>query len=149
MSSRKLYCLWTLVTIALTFSTSLQAIPKLQRTDNLDSDAPEAWAMFYFTAVTLPVGLGTPAAREPGSIDLGLELGTIPSLSKSERTIGFDGIKEEDLNKSPVFARPSVSIGLPADFSLLLSYIPPLRVYGLKPNLFGAILERPLLDRGP
>jgi hypothetical protein len=149
MSTRNLYYLRLTLTITLAVTAPLHAIEKLQRTETLDSESPEAWAMFYTTAITLPAGFGTPQVREPGAIDVGLELGTIPSLSKGERTVGFDGIKEEDLNKSPVFARPSVSIGLPHDFSLVLAYVPPLEVYGLKPNLFAAILERPLVQRAP
>jgi hypothetical protein len=144
--STRTHCLPLLLTIVMTGSTAVNALPKIERTETVDSDAPEAWAMFYLTAITLPAGFGTPQSREPGAIDVGLELGTIPSLSKTERTVGLGGIKEEDLNKSPVFARPSVSIGLPADFSLILAYVPPLEVYGIKPNLFAAILERPLLQ---
>jgi len=143
MSTRHLYCLWLALWCS---SAPVDALEVTRGTEHLDSDRPEAWAMFYTTAVTLPVGLGTPSDREPGSIDAGIELGSIPSLSKSERTVGFNGTKEEDLNKSPVFARPRLSIGLPGHFSLVLAYVPPLRVYGLKPNLFAVILERPLLQ---
>jgi len=102
--------------------------------------------MFYMTSVTLPSGLGTLQRREPGTISVGLELGSFPSLDKDQRTVGFNGTKEEDLNKAPVFIRPHLGIGLPGEFSLVLAYVPPLRVYGLKPHLFAAILERPLLQ---
>jgi len=122
------------------------ALEAVRGSEHLDSDRPEAWAMFYTTAVTLPAGLGPPQLRKPGSVAAGIELGSFPSLDKEQRTVGFNGTKEEDLNKAPVFARPSVSIGLPGDFSLTLAYVPPLRVYGLKPHLLAVILERPLLQ---
>ncbi len=143
MSTRHLYYLW----IALScLSAPIDALEVTRGTEHLDADRPEAWAMFYTTTVTLPAGLGTPQTREPGSIDAGIELGSFPSLDKEERTVGFNGTKEEDLNKAPVFARPRLTIGLPGNFSLVLAYVPPLRVYGLKPNLFAVILERPLLQ---
>jgi hypothetical protein len=143
VSTQNLYCLCILLTC---ISAPIHAIEVIRRTENLESDSPEAWAIFYMTSVTLPAGLGTPQHRKLGSIEFGVEMGSIPSLSKEERTVGFNGTKEEDLNKSPVFARPSLGIGLPGDFSLMLAYVPPLQVYGLKPNLFAAILERQLLQ---
>jgi hypothetical protein len=81
-------------------------------TEHLDRDHPEAWAMFYFTSATMFTGFGTPRVREPGSIELGLELDWLPHLSKSDRTVGFDGTKEEGLNKSSVFGRASLTFGL-------------------------------------
>ena len=118
-------------------------------TRNLDSDRPEAWAMNYFTSVTLLSGLSMPRSRAPGSIDIALELDRIPQLSESERRIGFDGRKEEDLNKAPVFGRPRVTIGLPWHSALIVSYIPPVKIYGLKPHIVTVALERPLLESGP
>lgn len=138
------YFLWIMLTC---ISAPIHALEVVRGTEHLDSDRPEAWAMFYTTAVTLPAGLGTPVPRKPGSLGVGIELGSFPSLSREERTVGFNGTKEEDLNQAPLFARPRVSIGLPGDISLVLAYVPPLRVYGLKPNLFAVILERPLLQR--
>lgn len=122
---------------------------QLKSTRNLDSDRPEAWAMNYFTSITLLSGLSMPHSRAPGSIEIALELGRIPQLSESERRIGFDGRKEEDLNKSPVFGRPRITIGLPWRSALIVSYIPPVRLYGLKPHIVTIALERPLLESGP
>ena len=83
----------------------LASVAPADATDHIDSKRPEAWAMFYFTSVSLFSGLGTPKSRELGEIEAGLELGTIPDLDSAERTVGFDGTKEEDLNKAPIFAR--------------------------------------------
>ncbi len=142
------HCLSSLWIMLTCISAPIYALEVVSGTEHLDSDRPEAWAMFYTTSVTLPAGLATPVPREPGSLDIGGELGSFPSLNRQERTVGFNGTKEEDLNQAPVFARLRLGIGMPGDFSLVLAYVPPLRVYGLKPNLFAVILERPMLQRG-
>ena len=120
-----------------------------QQTEHLDADRPEAWAMNYFASVSLLAGLGTPYSREPGSLEGGFEIDWIPKLSKSKRRVGFNGLKEDDLNKAPIFARPRLTIGLPWRFSLLLSYLPPIKLFGVKPNLFAFALERPIYERQP
>lgn len=113
----------------------------------LDSDRPEAWAMNYVTSATLLSGFGAPRSRTPGSIEVGAELDWIPQLSSAQQRVGFNGTKEEDLNKAPIFGRPRVTIGLPWRFALTLSYVPPIRIFGVKPNLFAFALERPLYER--
>ena len=117
--------------------------------EHLNSDRPEAWAMNYFTSITLLSGLSVPRSRDAGSVELAAEAGWIPFVSKGGRTVGFNGTKEEDLNHSPVFARPRVTIGLPWRTALTLSYVPPIRVAGLKPHLFAFALERPMYERDP
>lgn len=82
-------------------------------------------------------------------MEIGAEAGSIPHLSKDERTVGFNGTKEEDLNHSPIFARPRVTIGLPWRAALTVSYVPPVRIAGLKPHLFAFALERPLYESDP
>ena len=44
----------------------------------LDFDAPEAWAMKYFTSTSLLTSLGAVEALEPGAVELGLEAIQIP-----------------------------------------------------------------------
>ena len=105
--------------------------------------------MNYFTSLSLLAGLGAPYRREPGSVAAGLELAWVPPLSTRQRTVGFNGTKEEDLNKAPIFARPRLTIGLPWSAALTLSYVPPIRIFGVKPNLFAFALERPIYDRTP
>ncbi|MBM4258522.1 MAG: transporter [Deltaproteobacteria bacterium] len=63
--------------------------------------------------------------------------------------MGFNGLKPEDLNQAPIFARPRLTIGLPWRTALTLAYLPPIRVFGVKPHLFAFALERPLYERGP
>lgn len=121
----------------------------IEITEKHRSDHPEAWAMNYFTSVTLLSGLSVPHSRQTGEMEGGIEVGWIPELSPRQRTVGFSGTKPEDLNKAPVFFRPRLTVGMPAKFSLTLSYIPPVRVFGLKPHLFTAAVERPLYESDP
>jgi hypothetical protein len=123
--------------------------PAVAETERLDSDAPEAWAMFWFTSASIFSGLGTPREREPWSAEIGIELGNIPYLSTTERTVGFDGTKTENLNNSPIFARPVLTVGLPWRTSLSVAYVPPIRVWSVKPHLVALALERPIYEYGP
>jgi hypothetical protein len=120
-----------------------------RRTEQLDTDRPEAWALNYFTSVALLAGLGAPRSREPGSVEIGFELDWIPKINKAKRRVGFNGLKEEDLNKAPIFARPRLSVGLPWRFSLIMSYLPPIELFGVEPNLFAFALERSLYEHNP
>jgi hypothetical protein len=117
-------------------------------TEFLNSDRPEAWGMNYFTSITLLSGLSVPHSREFGSVEGGVELDWIPQLSPEERRIGFNGTKVEDLNQAPIFGRPRLTLGLPWNFALTLTYLPPVRIFGIKPNLFAFALERPLYEQG-
>lgn len=130
-------------------ATAAAAQDVIDYSEHLESDRPESWAMNYFALVTLFSGLGAPRAREPWSLEAGAELGWIPSLSLGERTVGFNGTKEEALNHSTLFARPRVTVGLAWDLALSFSYVPPVEVAGVRPHLFAFALERPLLVQGP
>lgn len=114
----------------------------LEGEEQLDFDRPEAWAMRYFTAVNLLTGLGPPRALAPGEVELAVEGGWIPSLSAEERTVGFNGIKEEDINKTSVFGRPRATIGLPNRFTLEASYVPEVELFDVEPHLIGVALAR-------
>ena len=117
--------------------------------DHLATDAPESWAMFFYTSVTSFSGQGAPHTREPWSIDLSLDLGSVPQLNEDQRRVGFSGTRVEDLNKTAIFGRPAVTVGLPWRMALSLGYIPPIKIFGVRTNLFSAAIERPLVERGP
>lgn len=134
--------LWLLI-----FGTGVFAREVIRSTERLDSDRPEVWAMNYFTSITVLSGFGAPRPRAFGEFEVGLELGWIPRLSHAESRIGFDGSKEEDLNHSPLFARPRLTVGLPWQFALTVAYVPPIRLFGVKPDLFALALERPFFTR--
>jgi hypothetical protein len=112
--------------------------------EDVDFDRPEAWAMKYFGSVSQLTPLEPPRARDPWSVDLALEVTQVPHLSAADRTVGFNGVKEEDLNRLPVFVRPRVTLGLPHRFAVELGYVPPLRVDGVEPNLLSLAIEREL-----
>ena len=122
----------------------------IQRNLHVGFDKPEAWGMKYFTSATMLSGLPVPEpeGHRSGSITVGLETGWLPRLDIGQRTIGFGGRTPEDLNKTPVFVRPVVRIGLPGKFSLLAAAPPPFEVFGVTSRLLALGVERPLLEHG-
>jgi hypothetical protein len=134
--------------LATTLAMALPA-PGARAEDRLNSHEPEAWAMFYFATATDFAGLGTPREREPWSVEVFLDLGDIPHLGAEERTVGFSGTKTEDLNKAPIFGRPGITIGLPWKLSVQIGYIPPVKIFGVRPHLLSLAIERPLFEEGP
>jgi len=134
-----------LIAAVLLVASAAPAQIVLDLRQELDFDRPESWAMKYFGSVSLPAGLGVPEAAEPGSVELGFEAGWVPSLSAEERTVGFSGSKTEDLNRTSVFGRPWVAVGLPAKLTLTLGLVPPIEVEGVEPFFVSLALARPLL----
>jgi hypothetical protein len=118
----------------------------LNQIDDMDFDRPESWAMKYFTSLSLLTGLGTPKAMDSGSLHLAFEGGIVPSLSEEERRVGFIGSKVEDLNRTSLFGRIRVTLGLPHDLSLTVGATPPVEVDGVTPKLLNIALGRPILD---
>ncbi len=112
-------------------------------------DSPEAWALKYFSSVSTFTAIGPPVVREAGSIDFGLEGGWIPHLSESQRRVGFGGTEVEDLNKTAVFGRPRLTVGLPGGFSVEAAWVPPITINGGKANLVAAAIERPFFVGDP
>ena len=115
-----------------------------QFTEELDETRPEAWAMRWFNAVATPTAFGVADTVAPGSFEIALEAGSIPSLSEEERRVGFAGTKVEDLNRSNLFGRPVLRIGLPAQLTLSAGWVPPLDFDGVEANLVSLALGRPL-----
>ena len=126
--------------------THAQAV--IEGTETIDFDRPEAWAQKYFTSVTMLTGFGAPRYIDRWSVGLELEAAWVPHLSGQQRTVGFNGTKEEDLNKTDVFGRLGVTVGLPWRLSLMAAYTPPIELNGVESNLFGLALGRPVLDAG-
>jgi hypothetical protein len=110
------------------------------------SDRPEAWAMNYVGAATLMTAFGAPPALAPGQWSGALDAGSIPSLSEEQQRVGFRGSKQEDLNKSPVFGRARIAIGLPRGWVAEAGWTPPLSVNGIRTrDLIAVALGRKLL----
>lgn len=114
--------------------------------ERLPKDRPEFWAMKLVGSELLMTALDAPHGTEPGRVEFGLEAGWLPSLSAEQRLIGFSGTKEENVNRTPVFARPRVSLGLPHDFTISAGYVPPARIGGIRPNILTFAALRPLVS---
>ena len=89
--------------------------------------------MNYVAASTLMTAFGETPALAAWRWSVALDLGYIPRLSEAQQRVGFNGIKQEDLNKSPVFGRIRLVLGLPGDFVAELGYTPPLSIDGAQP----------------
>jgi hypothetical protein len=114
---------------------------------HLASDRPEAWAMNYVAASTFMTAFGATPALAPWSSSVALDLGDIPRLSQAQQRVGLGGIKQEDLNKSPVFGRIRFILGLPGDFVAELGYTPPLTIDGAQPlDLFALSIGHRLFE---
>jgi hypothetical protein len=119
----------------------------VRQDEALDSDRPEAWAMHYRTASTLMTAFGPSPALAPGDWQAAVELGEIPHLPARKTAVGFNGQKNEDLNKSPVFGRVRGWIGLPGGFVAELAWTPPVEIEGAKArDLWAAAIARRVVD---
>lgn len=137
----------TLATLAGGLAPSaVPAQTRIAPEEDLDFDRPESWAMKYFGSLVVMTGLGGPPELEPGGFELALEGGWVPTLSEEERTVGFLGQKEEDINRTSVFGRLRLTAGLPGRFTLTAGYVPPLEVEGIRPHLLALALGRPLFE---
>lgn len=115
----------------------------------LDADRPEAWAMDYFAASSLFTATGATPTLAAGEWSAAVDLAQVPRLDERQQTIGFDGAKREELNRSPVFGRARAWIGLPAGWVAEVGYTPPLRVRSTQPRHFLALaLSHRLVERG-
>lgn len=114
--------------------------------EQISFDRPEAWALKYFAAVSTFTPLQAPRERAPGAIELSLEGGWVPYLSESERRVGFNGTKVEDLNRTSVFGRPRILVGLPAGFAVEAGWVPPIEINGAKTNILNGAVEKTFFD---
>jgi hypothetical protein len=124
-------------------AVSADAAETISGEQHLGFDRPESWAMKYFASTTLMTGFGPPRPLHLGSVRLSADAEWIPSVSDAQRVVGFDGTKAEDLNKLPAIGRLRVTVGLGWKLSLTLSYLPPISIAGVEPNLFSLSLGRP------
>lgn len=144
-STRPLSVLMLAVVLIFLLGTpSIWAQAVLSDVERLEFDRPEAWAMSYFNSISLFTSIGVPNHRDPWEVEVGFEADWIPHLDTRQRTIGYNGIKEEDLNKLPVFVRPRVAVGLPRGWTLEVAWAPPIEINGVTSNLFALGIERPI-----
>lgn len=105
----------------------------------------EARIMLYYSSTVAFSPLGAHAvAGTLGGVERrfegAVELSFLPPLSAKQRTAGSD--KPEATNLAPLFARPRVSARLPGAAVLELSWIPPVRVFDVRANLFAGAISR-------
>ncbi|MBD8524907.1 hypothetical protein [Pseudomarimonas arenosa] len=120
-----------------------QSLPVSEGVDRVGVHSEEGWAVRYVGASSLMTGFGALPELAPGEWLLAGELGHIPSLSARQQEVGLGGIKQEDLNKSPIFGRVRGWMGLPGGWVAELGYTPPLEIDGAKPvDLFAAAVGK-------
>lgn len=105
---------------------------------------PEAWAMARASALVTPGGWSLVPAE--GRWSLAVDLFELPHLDRRQRTVGFDGFKEENLNNSPVFGRLWIGALLPGAIGVHLGWTPPVRVQGAKPREMWSLLGQRRFD---
>jgi hypothetical protein len=113
-------------------------------------ERPEAWGLKYFTSTSLLSGLQPPEPSEGhrvGSVSVGFEMGWVPTLDEGQRRIGFNGKALQDLNQSPILARPVVRVGLPWKLTAVVAAPPPFHLLGVTTHLLAFGLERPVVQR--
>ena len=113
---------------------------------------PEAKLMLYysstvaFSPVGVPYGADRPPAMAVGNggtssrFEAAVEVSYLPRLSLEQRTTGSD--KPEATNLAPLFPRPRLGARLPGGIGLELSWIPPVRFFDVKANLFAGAISR-------
>ena len=117
--------------------------------EELAFDRPEAWAMRYFTGAALMQGNGAPPGLAARQFAVGLDVVEIPSLSEAERRVGFNGVKEENLNKAPVLVRPLLHYGVTDRLSVTGAYVPPIEVFDrLRTHVAALSLNFTVYERG-
>ena len=139
---------WLLLFAALPFVQPARAQVVVRQDENLGGNRPEAWAMQRAAGASLMTAFGQLPSLEPGQWSLSLDAGSVPRLDDAERRVGFNGEKLEDLNKSPVFGRLHLRVGLPAGWIGELGYTPPLAIDGAQARgLVAAAIGRRVFER--
>lgn len=100
-------------------------------------------ALAFSPAGAAPEGTG---ARRTGRVEAGLELSYIPRLSAAQRSAGFD--KPEATNLAPLVPRPRASLALGRGVVVDAGWLPPVRVFDVRAQLFSAAVSAPLVTAG-
>jgi hypothetical protein len=120
----------------------MPAMARAQIVEKHSWSDPEGRIMGYYSAALAFTSIGAPRAEARG-LELGLELSFLPPLSEAQRSGGFS--KTESTNLMPIVPRPRVAYGMPRGTRFEASYVPPLRVFGVKASLLSAAVSHPLL----
>lgn len=107
-----------------------------------DSNEAKTFAIF-----AVPLAFSPAAAAEsvaPGTVRVGLEGSYLPNIDDETATptVCRPGKGPENTNLLAALPRPRVAVALPSGFGLEASWVPPVRVKGVRANLFGLALVR-------
>jgi hypothetical protein len=111
------------------------------------SDSHEAQLFAHFSAPLAFSSAQSPWVYRPGSVQIGLEGIYVPDASSSiaTPTTCRPGKGPENVNLLSVFPRPRVAYALAEGILLEASWIPPVTVNGVRPNLWAFSLSRTVL----
>lgn len=109
-----------------------------------DKDSHEAQAFGIFSVPLAFAPGGAPAPMAPWHLQVGMETSYLPNIDDSTATptVCRPGKGPENMDFGALLPRPRVSLGLPSGFVLEASWIPPVRVNGAKPSVFGVALRK-------
>lgn len=133
---------------------TLAAAPALSAQGNCypDTDSREADLFAHFSAPLAFSAAQAPWIYRPGSVQLGLEGTLIPDASDriATPTTCRPGKEAENVNLLAAFPRPRLAYSLMHGVLLEASWTPPVRINGVKPNLWSFALSRavPFNQRG-
>lgn len=130
---------------------SLVVVPALAAQERTvqrhDFTEPEGRLIAYYSSALAFSPVGAPRALPPWTLELGGEATYVPPLSESQRRSSTD--KPQATNLAPLLPRPRVALALPGDMQVEGSWVPPLRVFGVRANLLSLALSRVLMTPGP
>lgn len=130
-----------LVAAALVYpAPSLSAQERLLERHTFEEN--EGRLIAYYSSILAFSPGGALQSVRSGSVSLGVEATYVPELNEAQRTAGFD--KPEATNFTPVLPRSRGSVALPGNVLLEASWIPPVRAFGIKANVFAAAISRPV-----
>ncbi len=125
---------------------ALAAAPALAAQGNCypDTDSREADLFAHFSVPLAFSPAQAPWTYRPGSVQLGLEGTLLPDASEriATPTTCRPGKEAENVNILPAFPRPRVAYSLMHGVLLEASWTPPVRISGVKPNLWSFALSR-------
>ncbi|HEY7879060.1 MAG TPA: hypothetical protein VIC55_12580 [Gemmatimonadaceae bacterium] len=98
---------------------------------------------FYSAPIAFSMD-AAPQVMAPGAVRIEGELEPMPIPSAALQQTGPPCFvsKNENTRLAPIFARPRITVGLPAGFIVEASYVPPIRFYDADPQLGSFALSR-------
>lgn len=126
------------------------AVPAVVRAQASQADcfpAKDSHEAQVFGIFSVPLAFapgGAPAPLAAWHVRVGVETSYLPNIDDSTATPTTcrPGKGPENVDFGALLPRPRVSLGLPSGFALEASYIPPVRVNGAKPSIFGVALRK-------